>query len=53
MNLTNLNNNRSFWKTVKPFLSDKGYYISKINLVNKDAVICYDSALTETFSKVF
>ena len=52
MNLTNLNNNRSFWKTVKPFLSDKGYYISKINLVNKDAVISYDSALAETFSKV-
>ena len=52
MNLTNRNDNRSFWKTVKLFLSDKGYYISKINLVNKDAVISYDSALAETFSKV-
>ena len=28
MNLANLNDNRCFWKTVKPFLSDKGSYIS-------------------------
>ena len=43
MNFTNLNRNRCLWKTVKPFLSDKGSYTSKINLVDKD----------ETFSKLF
>ena len=53
MNLTKLNDNRRFWKTVKPFLSDKGSYISKINLVNKDEVISDDSTLAETFSKYF
>ena len=53
MNLTNLNDNRHFWKTVKPFLSDKRSYISKINLVNKDEVIYDDSTLAETFSKYF
>ena len=42
MNLTNLNDNRCFWKTVKPFLSDKGSYICKFNLVNKDEVISDD-----------
>ena len=45
MNLINLNDNRRFWKTVKPFLSDKGSYTSKINLVNKDEVISDDSTL--------
>ena len=37
----------------KPFLSDKGSYISKINLVNKDEVISDDSTLAETISKYF
>ena len=53
MNLTNLNDNRRFWKTVKPFLSDKGSYIFKINLINKGEVISDDSTLAETFSKYF
>ena len=52
MNLINLNNTL-FWKTIKPFLSDKGSYISKINLVNIDEVISDDSTLAETFSKFF
>ena len=52
MNLINLNNTL-FWKTVKPFLSDKGSYMSKINIVNIDEVISDDSTLTETFSKFF
>lgn len=39
INLTNLNNNGRFWKTVKPVLSDKGSYTSKINLVNNDSEI--------------
>ena len=52
MNLINLNNTL-FWKTVKPFLSGKGSYMSKINLVNIDEVISDDSTLAETFSKFF
>ena len=52
MNLINLNNTL-FWKTVKPFLSNKGSYMSKINLVNIDEVISDDSTLAETFSKFF
>ena len=39
MNLTNRNDNRHFWKNVKPFLSDKGSYNPKIIFVNKDKVI--------------
>ena len=53
MNLTNLNDNRCFWKTVKSFLSDKGSYISNINLINRDELISDDSTLAETFSKHF
>ena len=50
--LTNLKNRR-FWKTVKPFLSDQGSYIWKINLVNTDDVISGGSTLAETFSKFY
>ena len=53
MNLTNLNDNRHFWKTVKPFLSDKGSHTSKINLVNNEEVISDEIALAETFSKFY
>ena len=53
MNLTNLHDNKRFWRSVKPFLSDKGSYISKINLKKKDEIISDDSTLTETFSKYF
>ena len=53
MNLTNLNDNRRFWKTVKPFLSDKGSHTSKINLVNNEEVISDEIALAETFSKFY
>ena len=52
MNLSNINN-RHFWKTVKPFLSDKGTHSSKINLVNNDEVISDDAVLAETFSKFY
>ena len=49
--MTNLNDIRCFWKTVKPFFSDKDSYISKINLIIKDKVISDNSALAEGFSK--
>ena len=51
MKLTDLNDNRCFWKTVKPFLSDKGAHTSKINLVNNDEVISDDVAIAETFGE--
>ena len=53
MNLSNINDNSYFWKTVKPFLSDKGTHSSKINLVNNDEVISDDAVLAETFSKFY
>ena len=37
----------------KPFVLDKGSYICKINLVNKDEVISDDLTLGEKFSKFF
>ena len=51
--MSNHNDNRHFWKTVRPFLSDKGSYIYKINLVNKDEVISDDLTLAEMFSRFF
>ena len=51
--LVNLNDNGRFWKTVKPFLSNEGCYISKINVVRKDKIISDGLILAETFNKFF
>jgi len=45
MDLININDNKCFWKTVKPFLSNKGSHTSKINLENNDEVISDDLAV--------
>ena len=37
--------NKAFWKTIKPFLSDKGTNINKITLSDNDIVISDDKQL--------
>ena len=34
MDFKNINDNKQFWKTVEPFLSDEGSQCSQINLVD-------------------
>ena len=43
----------TFWKTLKPFLSNKGTNINKITLVDNDKVISDDLQLSKTFSNFF
>ena len=45
--------NKTFWKTVKPFLSDKTVNFPKIILVEKDEVINNEEEIAETFNTFF
>ena len=42
--------NITFWKTVKPFLSEKVTKHSKINLVEDDKIISRDEQIAKKFS---
>ena len=54
LNVTQIKDNREFWKNVKPFLSDKGGNFSRITLVNEnDEIVCDDLELANTFSDHF
>ena len=46
-------NNRIFWKTVKPFLSEKVTKHSKITLVEGEKIIPCDDQIAKTFSEYF
>ena len=47
-----LNNNKSFWKFIKPFLASKGFIGSNnINLVENDVVTTDEKTLASTFNK--
>ena len=53
INLQNITENKLFWKTVKPFLPDKGTNISNITLIEKDEIISNDVDVTDTLNKFF
>ena len=46
-------NNRTFWKTVKSFLSEKVTKHSKINLVKNDKNISREDQIAKKFSEYF
>ena len=45
--------NRTFWKTVKPLLSEKVTKHSKTNLVGDDKIISCDDQIAKHFSESF
>ena len=47
-----IRNNKSFWKFIKPFLTNKGFIVSNdITLVENDIVTTDEKTLTSTFNK--
>ena len=44
---------KAFWKTIRPFLSDKGTNINKIAFEDNDEVISEDKQLCKVLSKLF
>ena len=53
LGLKNVSDNKKFWKTVKPFLSDKVTTFSKISLVEKGGIISDESKVVNAFSNFF
>ena len=53
LTLNKVTDNKMFWKTVKPFLSDKATNIKKNTLVDNDKVISDDKQLCKIFSNFF
>ena len=50
LDLKNILDNKTFWKYMKPFLSDKTECKPKISLVNGNDIITEDTKLAETFN---
>ena len=54
MNIEDITDNKKFWITIKPLLSEKGVCgSSKINLVVNEQNLSDDKELAETFSNYF
>ena len=54
LNTCDVTDNKTFWKTVKPFLTEKGVNFGKITLVDEnEGVISDDCKISNTFSEYF
>ena len=45
--------NKNFWRTIKPYFSDKRNFSSKIMISEKDCIVSDDRRLSETFNGYF
>ena len=53
LNLKNITENKKFWKTIKPFFTDKGGSKNKVILVENDNIISDDKEVAQTFNDYF
>ena len=53
LDIKNITDNKQFWKTIKPFLSEKIKTTSKIKLKDQDKIISNDDKVAEEFSTFF
>ena len=53
LDLRNVTDNKKFWKTVKPFFTDKGMNHDKIILVEDDEIISENEQLSESLNNLF
>ena len=51
--LNNITDNKKFWGTMKPFLTDKGVSRNKISLIEGNKIITEDSDVAETLNNYF
>ena len=43
--------NKNFWRTIKPYFSDKGNFYNKIMISEKDFIVSDDRRLSEIFNE--
>ena len=53
LNPSFVTDNKLFWKTIKPFFSDKGNYGDNIKLVEEEQVLQNDSEIAEQLNEFF
>ena len=53
VNVSGVTDNKSFWKSVKPYFSNKGSRSNKITLIENDAIITNDRVISKTMNKFF
>ena len=53
INAHKITDNKTFWKAITPFLSSKAPSLSRITLIENEAIISDDQKVAETLSKFF
>ena len=53
LDISEVTDNKKFWKTVKPFISDKSSSKSRITLIEEGKIMSNDSEVAETVNNFF
>ena len=53
INISSINDNKKFWKTVNPLFSDKIFHKETINLVENDTTLSDNRVVTDTSNNYF
>ena len=53
INIKDINNNKNFWKTIKPFFNHKRLNTNKLMLIEKNNLISEESVLADTMNQCF
>ena len=53
LDLKNITDNKKFWKTMQPFLTNKGNNPGKVTLIENDKILYADNEVAETFNTFF
>ena len=53
LKISDINDGKKFWKTMKPLFSDKGTKIQKITIVEKDEIISSRDGVAQTLNNFF
>ena len=43
--MLDITDNKKFWKTIRPYFSDKGYKQTKITIASKDSIVTDEKRL--------
>ena len=53
INVSDVTDNKSFWKSVKPYFSNKGSNSNKITLLENDSIVINDRVISKTMNAFF
>ena len=53
INVKDTNNNKKFWKKIKPFFSNKGLNTNKLMIIEKNNLISEESIVANTMNQYF